>query len=102
MAPIIGASGAICGFEGIYFGLILRWQLPWPEVWPLAYAVPPIQLGAFAVLGFLMDTYFLANHGKGIAYGAHAGGFVSGLLIAALITTIYPTLGSYERAGLKH
>jgi membrane associated rhomboid family serine protease len=98
-APIIGASGAICGFAGVYFGLVLRWQLPWPEVWPLAYPVPPLQLGAFAVLGFIGDMYFLANHGEGIAYGAHAGGFLSGLAIATLVTTIYPTVGAYKRAG---
>ena len=100
--PIIGASGAICGFEGVYFGLALRWQLPWPEVWPLAYPVPPLQLGAFAVLGFIADMYFLANHGEGIAYGAHIGGFLSGLAIATLVTMLYPTVGAYERAGLKN
>jgi membrane associated rhomboid family serine protease len=101
MAPIIGASGAICGLAGMYFGLALRWQLPWPEVWPIAYPIPPIQLGVFAVLGFLGDMYFLANRGEGIAYGAHAGGFLSGLAIATLITTIYPSIGAYERAGHK-
>jgi rhomboid family protein len=99
---IIGASGAISGFAGTYFGLALRWQLPLPAVWPIAYPVPPIQLAAFAALGFLGDMYFLANHGQGIAYGAHAGGFLSGLAIAALVTTIYPTFGAYERAGRKH
>lgn len=98
---IIGASGAICGFAGVYFGLSLRWDLPWPEVWPLAYPVAPIRLAAFAALGFLGDMYFLANHGEGIAYGAHAGGFLSGLAVAAIVTTIYPTVGAYERAGLK-
>jgi membrane associated rhomboid family serine protease len=98
---IIGASGAICGLAGVYFGLALRWQLPWPEVWPLAHPVPPVRLAAFAALGFLADMYFLANHGQGIAYGAHAGGFLSGLGIAAIVTTIYPTVGAYERAGLK-
>jgi membrane associated rhomboid family serine protease len=98
---IIGASGAICGLAGTYFGLALRWQLPWPEVWPLAYPVPPIQLAAFAILGFLGDMYFLANHGQGIAYGAHAGGFLSGLATAAIVTTIYPTVGAYEKANQK-
>jgi membrane associated rhomboid family serine protease len=64
---IIGASGAISGFEGAYLGLAMRWQLPWPEVWPLAHPVPPMQLGAFAILGFLGDMFFLANHGNDIA-----------------------------------
>ena len=29
--PCIGASGAVTGFEGIYFGLIMQWQLSWPK-----------------------------------------------------------------------
>jgi membrane associated rhomboid family serine protease len=96
--PIIGASGAICGFEGVYLGLALRWQLPWPDVWPLARPVPPLQLGAFAVIGFIADLYLLANHEQGIAYGAHIGGFLSGLAIALVVTTIYPTASAYRQA----
>jgi membrane associated rhomboid family serine protease len=99
--PILGASGAVCGFEGVYLGLALRWQLPDPDVWPLAFPVPPLQLGAFAVLGFVGDMYFLANQGQGVAYGAHVGGFLSGLAIAAMITTVYPSLHDYERARCK-
>jgi membrane associated rhomboid family serine protease len=102
VAPIIGASGAVCGFEGAYLGLALRWQLPWPDVWPLAQPIPPMQLGAFAVLGFIGDMYFLTNHVQHqIAYGAHVGGFVCGLAIAAIITTIYPTSARFERTWGK-
>jgi membrane associated rhomboid family serine protease len=94
--PIIGASGAICGFEGVYLGLALRWQLPWPTVWPLAHAVPPLQLGAFALIGFVGDVYLLANRGQEIAYGAHIGGLLCGIAIAAVVTTVYPSLAAYE------
>ena len=76
--PTIGASGAICGFEGVYLGLALRWQLPWAEVWPLAHPVPPLQLGVFALVGFIGDMALLADHSAHIAYGAHVGGFLSG------------------------
>jgi membrane associated rhomboid family serine protease len=99
--PIIGASGAISGFAGVYLGLALRWQLPWSEVWPLAYPVPPIRLGAFALVGFAGDVFFLTNRDQGIAYGAHVGGFLAGLAIALAVTAIYPTLQSYNRAGLR-
>jgi len=99
--PMIGASGAVCGFEGIYLGLALRWQLPWAEVWPLAFSVPPMQLGVFALLGFVGDMVLLANHDEQIAYGAHLGGFLTGVAIAAVITTIYPTLNAYHRASRK-
>ena len=88
--PIVGASGAVCGMEGVYLGLALRWQLPWPDVWPLAHPIPPGQLAVFAALGAAFDIFALANGNPGIAYGAHVGGFVSGLLVAAVFTQIFP------------
>jgi len=100
-APMVGASGAIAGLEGVYLGLALRWQLPDAEIWPLAHPVPPMYLGFFAVLGFLGDLKLFADHDQKIAYGAHLGGFLSGLLIAAIITTVYPTAYKYERASRK-
>lgn len=101
-APMIGASGAISGFEGVYLGLALRWQLPYAEVWPLAHPVPPMQLGAFAVVGFVGDLLLFANHDEHIAYGAHLGGFLSGVAIAAVVTTMYPTLHAYQRTARKN
>lgn len=98
---IIGASGAICGFEGTYLGLALRWHLPWPDVWPLARPVPPLHLGAFAIIGFIADLYMLANHEQRIAYGAHIGGFLSGLAIALIVTSIYPSASAYRQAGRR-
>lgn len=97
MIPAIGASGAVCGFEGVYLGLALRWQLPWPDVWPLAHPIPPFQLAAFAVIGFVADAYFLMNHAQHIAYGAHVGGFLSGLVIALVVTTVWPTREGFRR-----
>ena len=94
--PVIGASGAICGFEGIYLGLILRWQLPWPDVWPLAPPIPPMRLAAFALLGVLLDAYSLMNFEQRIAYGAHLGGFFSGFFITALLTQFYPTESAWR------
>ncbi|MCG8436189.1 MAG: rhomboid family intramembrane serine protease [Gammaproteobacteria bacterium] len=99
--PIIGASGAVYGFEGIYLGLALRWTLPWPDVWPLAHPIPPLQLGVFAVLGVGFDIYLLMNRQQGVAYGAHVGGFLAGLAIAAIVTQVFPSEQKYERAGWK-
>ena len=95
--PIIGASGAVCGFEGVYLGLAIRWRLAWPDVWPLAHPIPPLQLAAFGVVGFVVDMFMLTSHDQQIAYGAHIGGFLSGFAIAALITTVYPTETAYRR-----
>ncbi len=99
MIPVIGASGAVCGFEGLYLGLALRWQLPWPDVWPLAHPIPPLQLGAFAVLGFVGDAYFLMNHAQHVAYGAHVGGFLSGLGVALVVTLVWPTREAFGQRG---
>jgi len=98
---IIGASGAICGFEGLYLGLAVQWRLPYAEVWPLAHPVPPMQVGAFALIGFVGDMVLLANHDQQIAYGAHLGGLLTGVVIAAVITTVYPTIDAYGRASRK-
>lgn len=95
--PLLGASGAVSGFEGVYLGLALRWSLPWPDVWPLAHAIPPSQLCIFAVVGFLFDVFGLMNGYPGVAFGAHIGGFLSGLAIAALITTTHRTPDAWQR-----
>ena len=89
--PIIGASGAVCGLEGVYLTLALRWPLRWPDVWPIAHPIPPLQLGLFAALGAALDIYSLTSGAERIAYGAHVGGFLSGLVIATVITQIFPT-----------
>jgi membrane associated rhomboid family serine protease len=70
--------------------------MPDAEVWPLAHPVPPLQVGAFALVGFVGDMVLLANHDQSIAYGAHLGGLLTGVVIAAAITTIYPTIDSYR------
>ena len=97
--PIIGASGAVCGFEGAYLGLALRWQLDWPDVWPLAHPIPPLQLAAFAGIGILFDIYSLHDLQQPIAYGAHVGGFFAGLILVALMTQIYPTREAWGKGG---
>ncbi len=95
-APAIGASGAISGLQGLYLGLALRWHLPSAKVWPLAYAVPPMQMVVLGVIGFVGDLVLFQMRGDNIAHGAHMGGLLTGLLIAAVLTSIYPTLSSYN------
>jgi len=97
--PCIGASGAVCGFEGIYLGMALRWRLAWPDVWPLAHPVPPSQLGLFAVVGICFDLWGLAQTDQIVAFGAHIGGFASGLVIACVVTQLYPTLQRWNASG---
>ncbi len=84
--PMLGASGAVMGFEGAYLGMAMRWRLPDPHVWPMARPIPPAQLAALAVIGIVFDFMGIMDHGQsGIAYGAHIGGFLAGLILAATI-----------------
>ena len=98
MVPIIGASGSVAGLEGVYFGLALRWTLPWPDVFPLAHPIPPGQLVLYALVGIGFDIYSVATEtAAGVAYGAHIGGFASGLLFALLLTSVYGSAESWNR-----
>lgn len=86
--PVLGASGALMGLEGVYFGMALRWRLPNPDVWPISGPVSQERLMAFAALGIMLDVSGIINSGVGIAYGAHIGGFIGGLILG---TTLIPT-----------
>jgi membrane associated rhomboid family serine protease len=101
LVSIIGASGAISGLAGVYLGLAVQWHLPYAEVWPLAYPVPPAQVAVFALLGFVGDMVLLARRDEQIAYGAHLGGLLMGVTIAAIITTVYPTIDAYHRGARR-
>ena len=83
--PMLGASGAVMGFEGLYAGMVVRWRLPDPHVWPIARPVPPAHLAAVGVLGLLMDFSGYLGGDLGVAYGAHLGGFIGGMVLGAAV-----------------
>ena len=85
MSTLLGASGSVMGFEGAYLGMAVRWQLPPPHIWPMARAIEPGRLALIGVLGVVIDYTSLMSDSPGnIAYGAHLGGFVGGLVLASV------------------
>ncbi len=95
--PMVGASGAIAGVLGAYI-------LCWPRarittLVPIFYLITFIDLPAVAVLGlwFIMQLFGgIASLGADVvpvAYGAHIGGFVAGLVLIKLIPQSRPKKG---------
>jgi membrane associated rhomboid family serine protease len=81
-APLVGASGAVSGILGAYVVLF-----PKARVWILLFLRLPLRIGALWVLGGWFALQIIswwmdrANADAGIAFGAHIGGFLTGLAI---------------------
>lgn len=76
--PVVGASGAVAGVMGAY----LVW-FPWARIKTLAIIVL-LNLKAWVVLAFWFASQFFISPSSGVAWLAHVGGFVFGVIIAAL------------------
>ena len=85
--PLIGASGGIAGILGAYIMLYPRATIK-VFMWVIIF-VRLINVPAWIVLGFWIGGQFiavpqaLANEGGGVAYFAHIGGFLAGVVLAA-------------------
>lgn len=90
MIPSIGASGAISGVLGAY---ILLFRSNRVRVL-LFYTI--IEVPAWMMIGFWAAQQFIATLGDiaqteetgGVAYAAHAGGFVAGLLLTPIFAVL--------------
>lgn len=87
--PMIGASGAISGVLGAYILLFPHARvLVAIPVFVLIYTLrlPAIWVLGVWFLGQLLSSVAVSSAGAGIAFRAHVGGFVAGLLLVRLFT----------------
>ncbi len=89
--PNLGASGAIAGVMGAYLVLFPRNKVN------AVFFVMVVSVPAILVLGMWGVTQFISSVGSiaatsqstgGVAYMAHAGGFLTGLIIAYIVRNI--------------
>jgi membrane associated rhomboid family serine protease len=97
--PIIGASGAISGLLGAYLVLFPRSQVK--VIVPIFIVVDVVRLPAWIVLAFwfvVQLAYELAGPeiGGRIAFRAHIGGFIFGMIAAPVLARL---VGNRRVAG---
>ena len=95
----IGASGAIAGVMGAYF--ILHPKSKILTLIPIIFIPWFVEIPAFIFLGFWFVMQFLNALGShaditGIAWWAHIGGFIFGIIFLKLFLTL-PSIGVSER-----
>ena len=76
--PMVGASGAIGGVLGAY--LINHPNAKVLVLIPFGFFSQLIKIKAIYVLGFWFILQFISS-GGGVAYAAHIGGFISGVIL---------------------
>lgn len=81
LSPLVGASGAVSGVLGAYFLLY-----PKSRILVIFNFFIPLRLGAMWILGgwFLLQVaalFWNENSDVGVAFWAHIGGFVAGVVI---------------------
>jgi membrane associated rhomboid family serine protease len=99
--PMVGASGAISAIMGAYLGLYPRARVY--TLFIIVIFVRVIPLPAWVMLGYwiviqLASSALTPAGGGGVAYAAHIGGFVAGLVLIFLFRN--PKLVSAKRRGV--
>jgi membrane associated rhomboid family serine protease len=86
--PLIGASGAISGILGFYFIWFPRNQVKvfvflFPIVMTHVLIPARLVLGFYLLVDNLLPFLLTGSEGGGVAHGAHIGGFLTGMGLAA-------------------
>lgn len=96
VVPVIGASGAIAGLMGMF---IVMW--PKSNILTLAvYTVIPIP--AWLLLGAWFGLQFVFSDDSGVAYAAHIGGFVAGVVLGLVLRSVRPPDEGEDDRSLGH
>ncbi len=92
--PTIGASGAIAGVLAAYMVLYPRSRvvtLVPVFFWPLFFEIPAFFYLAFWFVAQLFSAATAGGAGGGVAWWAHVGGFLAGLLLLRFFIRPRPT-----------
>jgi membrane associated rhomboid family serine protease len=100
IVPMIGASGAVSGVLGAYLMLYPRTRVLTLVIF--GFFIRTIEVPAMFVLGFWFVLQFLnalisAGTGQGIAWYAHVGGFVAGIVLIGLFKRRNVPFGGRKR-----
>jgi len=104
--PCVGASGAISAVLGAYMVTFPRARVT--TVVPIFFFIQIIELPAVVVIGFWILIQFFsgavslttsASNGGGIAWWAHVGGFVSGIILFYIIRILFVRRPKRRRYG---
>jgi membrane associated rhomboid family serine protease len=85
--PIIGASGAISGVLGAYLLLFPRARVLTLVLLPFFFTTLRLPAMWLLLLWFaaqLVSDWVLQDHGAGVTFRAHIGGFLAGMLLVRL------------------
>ena len=87
--PLIGASGAIAGVMGAYLVLFPRMKVRTLVFIPPFFVFWP-NITAFWFLLFWFVEQFFVSPSQGVAWTAHVGGFLFGIVVALIWRSVHP------------
>jgi membrane associated rhomboid family serine protease len=99
--PMVGASGAISGVMGAYLLLFPRVKVY--AIIPLGFIFTSVGMPAWVMLGYwfliqiISGVVSIGAEGGGVAFWAHAGGFIAGLVLIKLFVR-----SDYVEAHQRH